>query len=160
MVKARATIEDGLVKITECIERDLCKTLTAYGYIRDGYLEPLEAAYQASKGNLSINGSEKWSAVFHILDGCSIKISVFIVYIDLRNRGRRVYRGLRHGTLYVKMGKGLEILVLEEGTPVTLRRLMDWSRQVVADGFEPIIAVVDRNGGVTYYEARIVEDLL
>ncbi len=159
MAKARAIIRDGKVRIVECFEREFCKALILQGYIKDGYLDELEAAYQASRGYLSIDGADGWNAVFHLLDRCGVRLSFFLVYLDLRGRGRRVYRGLRHGTLYVRIGKGLEVLVLEEGTPVTLRSLVDWSRQVVADGFEPIIAVVDRNGGVTYYEARVVEDL-
>jgi len=37
--------------------------------------------------------------------------------------------------------------------------IAEWSRLAVSDSHDPVVAVVDESGGVTYYEARTVKEL-
>ena len=50
-----------------------------------------------------------------------------------------------------------EYLVLEEGLKVKVDDLLYWADDVRANDMKSIVAVVDRNSGVTYYELTPVE---
>ena len=158
MVKAWVMIEDGSIVLAKCFERSYCRDLEREGYLADGVLDGLEACYQCILGNISLGGSVGWDCVLSIISSTGIWLPLFIVYHDLRRRGRRPRLGVRDNTLWVPVGGGrLEVLVVEEGSLFSFERLGVWSRSASRDGFIPIIAIVDRVGGVTYYEARVVE---
>ena len=150
-------VTDGRgVRVEACLDEEACRYWRKWGYFRDKkYLDVLEAAYQASTGSIIIDGGTGWEKALETLYRYSEDLALFIVYHDLRQRGRRVLRGARKGTLIVRTGgRDLEVLVLEEGTTVKLEWLAEWSRIASGDGFNPIVAIVDRNGDVTYYEIR------
>ncbi len=155
-LKAICTIDDNGVRVLKCLDREQCGSWARSGYLkRPNYLDALEAAYQASSNAIIVDGDTGWRKAMEILYRFSESLAMFIVYLDLRSRGRRVIRGVRKDTLIVKMGKeSFEILVLEEGSEVELEWLAEWSRIASGDGFNPIVAIVDRNGDVTYYELR------
>jgi len=125
--------------------------------------EPLsvyEAAYLVYRGRAAFMGESGWGAAFRLLGAAGADVDVFFVFMDLRRRGRRPSVGLRRRTLVYRHGSGrYEVLVLSEGYPVKLEDLVEWSRVSASDGYTPIIAVVDRHGIVTYYEARAVTSL-
>ncbi len=120
----------------------------------------MEAAYSAASGKNLCPGFDGWEGAMRILAREGIWLPLFIVYYDLRKRGRKARRGVRTNTLvYGHGGRRVEVLVLEEGTGVEVRSLLEWSRIASGDGYTPVVAIVDRNGGVTYYEARALESL-
>jgi len=154
---ARAIVEGGLVRLVKCLDKEFCRALRSAGYLDgQGRLDPLEAVYQVSRGRIEVEGcGSSWGCVFRLLTMLDIGLDLFVVYRDLRRKGRKPFKGFRPGTLlYKHEGRVYEVLVLSEGYPVTLSQLVEWSRQSVADNHVPIVAVVDRTGVVTYYEAR------
>ncbi|UXD22141.1 hypothetical protein IPA_02075 [Ignicoccus pacificus DSM 13166] len=81
--------------------------------------------------------------------------SMFTVYYDLRKRKRKVIPEVRReGTLLeIRRNKWwAEYLVLEEGVEITIDELLSWVEDVRANDLNSIVAIVDRNGSVTYYE--------
>ena len=81
--------------------------------------------------------------------------SMFTVYYDLRRRKRKVIPEVRRdGTLLeIRRNKWwAEYLVLEEGVKVNMEQLLNWVEDVKANDMIPVVAIVDRNGSVTYYE--------
>ncbi len=159
--KAVCTTDERGVKVEACLDRETCSYWRRWGYFKNQkYLDVLEAAYQATVRSLIIDGGTGWEKALELLYRYSEDLAVFIVYHDLRQRGRRVLRGIRKGTLIVKTGgRDLEVLILEEGTTIKLEWLAEWSRIASGDGFNPIVAIVDRNGDVTYYEIRASHEI-
>ncbi|MFN4045724.1 MAG: SEN2-like domain-containing protein, partial [Acidilobaceae archaeon] len=155
-VKVHFKIKGDTIEVEECLDTELCTGMAKLNLIEDSRVEPLEAAHQAALGRAAVDGVSGWEAVVNVLQTFKIKLGMFLVYHDLRRRGRRVKRGARSGTLIVDLGreKLAEILVLEEGTPMTLEKLAEWSRGASASNHEPIVAIVDRAGVISYYEAR------
>ncbi len=86
--------------------------------------------------------------------------SLFTVYYDLRRKNRKVVpEARREGTL-VEIRRNSwwsEYLILEEGLKIKVDDLLYWIDDVRANDMKSIVAVVDRNGGVTYYEVTPVE---
>lgn len=86
--------------------------------------------------------------------------SLLTVYYDLRKKNRKVVpEARREGTL-VEIRRNSwwsEYLVLEEGLKVKVEDLLYWADDVRANDMKSIVAVVDRNSGVTYYELTPVE---
>ncbi|MEM0366022.1 MAG: hypothetical protein QXR02_01170 [Acidilobaceae archaeon] len=162
MVKAIVKISDEGIVLDKCIDSEFCSNLGRLGYIRDNIVEPLEVAYQASLGTIEFNGLSGWEASLQILSMLRIRLSLFLVYHDLRTKGKRVKARVKDNTLLIPLspGKVLEILVLEEGVHMTLEGLAEWSRGVQALNHIPIIAIVDKTGVITYYEARTMTQLI
>ena len=157
----KGRLEECGVRVEECGDAELCKVLESRGYLEGGVIDALEAFYQAVRGKLSIGGElSGWDAALAIVESCRDPLKTFIVYLDLRRRGRLPRKGLRPGTLEFREGQRVfEVLILEEGEVTTYGSLAEWSRSAVADGRHPVIAIVDRNGDVTYYEARVSKTL-
>lgn len=155
-VGARAVISGGRVILASVVDRGFYESLERNGYIRDGEVDALEAAYQASRGRLVVDGKEGWEAALAIISESRVDLPLFIVYSDLRRRGLMVWRGARRSTLVARRGgsKPIEVLVLYEGRPFSVGELAEWSRLASGDNHEPVVAVVDRLGVVTYYSVR------
>ncbi len=158
--KLRLSVEDTKVVVDECFDRSFCESLRSRGLIIDGFLEVLEAAYLVAKCIISIGSECGWVVSLDLISRVSPgDMDLFFVYYDLRKRGRIVTRGFRPGTLIMRKGsKGrpVEILVLREGVLVELEDIVEWSRLASGDGMDPVVAIVDGHGNVTYYEARAV----
>ncbi len=157
----KGRLEGCGVRVEECGDTDLCKVLEERRYLEGGMLDALEAFFQAVWGKLELPGDlSGWRAALAIVESCGEPLKTFIVYLDLRRRGRLPRRGLRPGTLEFREGQRVfEVLILEEGEVTTYSSLAEWSRSAVADGRQPVIVIVDRNGDVTYYEARVSKTL-
>jgi len=161
-MEAICTVDNGKVIIKECLNKKLCNQLKNAGALRDNEVDPLEAAYQLVRGRISIEGfPQGWTGGIQLANKLLGDPDLFIVYYDLRRRGRRVTRGLRPRTLIVSRGESnqLEVLVLSEGSKTTFRDIAEWSRLAARDGYLPVVAVVDGYGVVTYYEARSTQAL-
>jgi tRNA-intron endonuclease len=153
----RLSLDGVSIKVAACIDEAFCESLRRAGYLsEDGTLDPLEAVYQVSRGRAELEGcGGGWSCAIQMMAVLEIDLDLFTVYRDLRRKGRRPRKGFRRKTLlYEREGRIYEVLVLSEGYVETLRSIIEWSRQAAADDHVPIIAVVDRTGLVTYYEAR------
>lgn len=158
--RAEAVIDGGKVVLTMCVDRGFCSQLERNGYLKSGVIDGLEAFYQASKGVLCIDGSGGWVASLQVIHRLGINLDIAIVFSDLRRKGRKPREGVRRGTLvYTHGGVSYEVLVLSEGYPVALSRLVEWSRGASLDNHRPVVAVVDRTGLVTYYEAKSASSL-
>lgn len=160
-VALEGRLEGCSVRVEACSDRGLCATLEGRGYLAGGVLDPLEAFYQAVRGKLVLaGGASGWKAGLSIVESCRLPLKLFIVYLDLRRKGRLPRRGIRPGTLEFREGERVyEVLILEEGEVTTYGALAEWSRSAVADGRHPVIAIVDHAGSVTYYEARVSRSL-
>ncbi len=156
-----ASIESNNIKVKVCSKRELCKSLEEQGYMSNWELDPLEAAYQAVRGRLYLDScGSGWKCALKILSEFGLSLDVFIVYRDLRRKGRKPRLGFRKRTLiYEHNSRIYEVLILKEGYLERLLDLIEWSRLASADNHVPIIAVVDRTGIVTYYEARASRSL-
>ncbi len=160
MVKAVARIDGGSVVVDNCMEPVFCRSLERDGYLVNRVLDPLEASYQCIMDGIRIDGGTGWGCALDIAMATGVSIQVLIVYIDLRRRGRKPRNGARERTLWVEWGsRRYEFLILEEGDVFTFKELGEWSRLAAGDGYIPVLAIVDRVGGVTYYEARVVEEI-
>ena len=53
------------------------------------------------------------------------------------------------------------VFVTEENSPITANELVEWVKTSLSKGYQPIIAVVDAHGDVTYYTMHIlrIEDI-
>jgi len=149
------------VCVEACAEEKLCRNLKGRGLLfEDGRIDVLEAAYLLARCKARLDGECGWVEALRIL-GSVESVDLFHVYYDLRKRGRNVRRGVRRSTLLLRVSgsRTAEILVLGEGRPVTIEWLVEWSRTASGDGKDPVIAVVDGHGNVTYYHARAVTTL-
>ena len=157
-VKLVLGVGEGKVRVVRCIEQRVCKVLEERGYLRDGVLSPLEAAFMLARCTAELEGIGCGWVVALEVASLYGPAEVFFVYYDLRRRGRLVFPGIRRGTLLVNYGRGrrVEVKILVEGGLVSVGELLEWSRTAAGDDKEPVIAVVSGHGDVTYYSARAV----
>lgn len=143
-------------KLEKCLDQEFCANLLRMGFADlKGNVEILEALDLLATGKVAIEGRTGWDEALRYASMLGVKLSLFLVYHDLRRRGRKAKLGSRPNTLILNLGsRKTEILVLEEGTPMTLENLAEWSRSAISSGYEPVVAVVDKYGVITYYEAR------
>ncbi|MEM0014391.1 MAG: hypothetical protein QXS42_03470 [Zestosphaera sp.] len=87
----------------------------------------------------------------------------FTTFTDLRGRGRVALPGYGENILLFEMkGQKYAVYVVEENSPLDTKELMSWIESALLKNLEPLLALVDANGDVTYYTLRIcrVEDLM
>lgn len=149
-------MDKGRIVLERCLDPEFCVNLLKSGFSDiSGNLDVLEAIHLTALGRITVNGRTGWEEALRMLSEFNIKLSLFLVYHDLRKRGRRVKLGARPNTLVMDFkSRPVEILVLEEGSSMTLEDLAEWSKTAIASGHEPVVAIVDRYGVITYYEAR------
>ena len=119
-------------------------------------LHPVEAAYLLYTGRLRLvdeAGREvSFAELFRRIQDGNLWI-LFIVYTDLRKRGRKVRIGFKPNTLYIDRGsETIEMLVLEENTYVSPQEVIEFVNSAVNKGYRPMIAIVDMYGDITYYD--------
>ncbi len=78
----------------------------------------------------------------------------FTVLLDLRSRGRKARAGYSSNTLLLEGPNQYLVFVAEENSPVRAETISSWVNEAVLKGFNPVIALVDSNGDVTYYAVR------
>ncbi len=140
-----------------------------YGILRNDMLEleDVEVAYLAYKGIIKplYRGEEvSLDKLFHILEKSNPNLPLmFTVYQDLRMRGRIVKPGHRKNVLllYTKGAGSVAdkavYVVGEETEEFTIGEMLTWISEALKLGKEPIVAIVDKHGDVTYYEVKKVE---
>ncbi|MEN2999666.1 MAG: hypothetical protein ABDH61_03740 [Acidilobaceae archaeon] len=160
MAKANARLVGGRV-LVDCRDEEFCKALEKQGYLEGGEMEALELLYQLSQEVVELNGESGWEALLHAARELSLRFSVFLVYMDLRKKGRWPRRSVRKDSLLLRLpsGKTGEVLVLEEGEGRRLEEVIEWVRAVQAMERVPLLAVVDKAGVISYYEARALKKL-
>ncbi len=76
----------------------------------------------------------------------------FIVYLDLRLRGKKPSVNVLNDSLCVKSNNVVyEIVVLEETTMFRLSELLARIENLYGKGHEVVLGLVDKHGDVTYY---------
>ncbi|MEM4685219.1 MAG: hypothetical protein QW133_03775, partial [Sulfolobales archaeon] len=76
----------------------------------------------------------------------------FVVLCDLRERGRKAKAGFSDNSLIFERDGRYLVYVTEENSPITPNELVSWLSSALSKEYEPLIAVVDAHGDVTYYE--------
>jgi tRNA splicing endonuclease len=87
----------------------------------------------------------------------------FTTFLDLRNRGRVAQPGYGENVLVFEMkGQRYAVYVVEENSPLNTKELLSWIDSALLKNLEPVLALVDANGDVTYYTVRKyrLEDLV
>lgn len=76
----------------------------------------------------------------------------FVVLYDLRSRGRKAKAGYSSNTLIYEHNGKYMVYVTEENAPITPNDIVNWVSSALSKGYEPLLAVVDAHGDVTYYK--------
>ncbi len=139
-----------IVKTTSCLE----------ARTDDKQMPLLEALYLAYRGKAELvidNTPVTLEDVVRLATECDPDIWVKLeVYIDLRKRGRILSPGPRPNTLLMKRKKSepyykIYILILEENKPIPVSLIEAFIEEARKNSWEPLIAIVDRYGDITYY---------
>ncbi|MEM0362176.1 MAG: hypothetical protein QXY36_00045 [Sulfolobales archaeon] len=140
---------EGLDEVRELNLGNYVKSLNAI------VLDISEVAYLIYKklGRLLVDGKEL------TLDELFTKYSrspndwiKFVVLCDLRERGRKAKAGFSDNSLIFERDGRYLVYVTEENSPITPNELVSWLSSALSKEYEPLIAVVDAHGDVTYYE--------
>ncbi len=135
------------------------------GPVKEGKIHVIEALYLLYKGVAQVvdkNGKdidfEELIRMYSIVNPYAWV--EFETYLDLRKRGRHPVPGPRPHTFLLRRRKRENkythyILVLEENRLISLETLYSFIREAFSNSWEPILAIVDRYGDITYYEALI-----
>ncbi len=133
-------------------------------------LEPFEALYLIEKGRMILTDSEQeltFDESIERLSRIDKKLWIkYTIYSDLRNKGYVVKSGFSQDEIefrvYDKNAKpGKEpakylLRVLIEGEPVSIEKLMNMVKSARDSRKDLIIAVIDAQGDVAYYEVSEV----
>lgn len=125
-------------------------------------LDIAEVAYAVFKGLISVkdprtSASLRLEDIFSKYSGRRTDWVKFTVLLDLRDRGRRAKAGFEpNSLLYVKGSEKVMVFVTEENSPIRAGRLLEWIKSALSKGYQPVLAVVDAHGDVTYYTMSAV----
>jgi len=114
------------------------------------------AKFKDSKGEISLRD------LFTKYSSSKVDWIKFTVLLDLRNRGRKAKAGFSPNSLiYEKGSSKVMVFVAEENSPLEAKQLIEWIDVAIKKGYEPVLAVVDAHGDVTYYSMLLLrpEDL-
>jgi len=124
----------------------------------------IEAAYLIYIGNAEALTEDGQRLTFRDVISIALKRSayawvLFEVYYDLRKRGKIPVPGPRPHSLLVRRSKKAlryshYILVLEESRKLPIEELFSFVEEAMHNQWEPIVAIVDRYGDITYYSMR------
>ncbi|RLE50203.1 MAG: tRNA-intron lyase [Candidatus Methanomethylicota archaeon] len=143
-----------------------------YGEFRNGILElsAFEALYLVNRGKLKVFNDCNEELNFSSLLNFFLKIDhniwiKYLIYSDLRKRGYIVKPGFGTKISFRVYRRGAEIgkepakyLVygIVEGKPIELSELSEMVKEARSTRKELILAIVDRQGEVTYYDVTCV----
>ncbi len=166
--KAALTMKGGVVEIA--VTGEGAKELNANGYYGelDGErlrLAPVEALYLVRKGRIEVlddsSAPQDFRSLLKQLNPARGQLwTDYLVYSDLRDRGYIVRPGFTKRGSFRLYKRGTEIgeeaarslvYVLSEGKPITVLRLSEIAHESRTLRKEPIFAVVDSQGDLTYY---------
>ncbi len=125
-------------------------------------LEPVEALYLVKRGILKVKDQEGKTLGFeeYLLKIAEKDGDIWIkleVYSDLRKRGLQVKPGYAEGLVFLldrkKKGKvkGYMVYVFREGVKIGFPELEKAFTRAIESGREPVVAIVDKEGNVSYY---------
>ncbi len=141
------------------------EAIAGIGQEEDGavYLMPYEALYILEKGlsRMTLNGAEvEFQGLFRMATESGFNTSVYLVYRDLKEKGYYIKRGLEpYYQLSVARGgeapSSYKVIILKEGEFVRALKLLKGIKEIIKENREPLLAIVDRRGEITYYKAFI-----
>lgn len=128
-------------------------------------LSPVEALYLTNRNRLEVRDESEQpqdfrSLLYKLAPDSGQLWTDFLVYSDLRDRGYIVRPGFTESGSFRLYKRGTEVgeeaakflvYVLAEGKPITIERLSEIAHEVRTLRKEPIFAVVDSQGDLTYY---------
>ncbi len=125
----------------------------------------IEALYLLYTGHAVLEGSSSPEHGFRSLVEAYSSLNpyawvLFEVYYDLRKRGRLPAPGPRPHSLLVRRSKKdprytKYVLVLEESRRLDVSSLVSFAEEALRNRWEPIVAIVDRYGDITYYSITL-----
>ena len=130
----------------------------------DRPIHPIEAAHLLYRGAGEVRLGTRRVSFEELLALYAIRnplaLAYYEVYLELRRRGRLPVPGPRDNTLIlVKSRRSPKqthyILVLEEGRPVRVAQLALFVEEARKKNLEPVLAIVDRYGDVTFYTPMV-----
>jgi len=140
-----------------------------YGLVEEKsiLLDPIETLYLMHRGVIEVKDMNHHTLTFEALLKrlCETDKDLwlkFIVYSDLRKRGLIVKRGAMSLTFFVdkrgeKVFKRYLVACLREGSRIGFLELESFFRRSIESDRELIVAIVDKEGNVSYYTVeRIV----
>lgn len=164
-------IQARLVRGRVCVEGEYATVLYEAGYYgtmkKDTklVLEPEEALLLTRRNRIKVqaaNGTNlEFSELLEKLAEQSLGLwTRFLVYSDLRSRGYVVRTGYGKGLLFRVYPRGAKlnqatakffVCVISEGSPLKIKELETFSRQAKRNRKKLMLAVLDRQGEITYY---------
>jgi len=120
------------------------------------YLSPVEVLYLIYLGyKVYIEGSTKpmsFNEVMSIVDDRELWVK-FVVYYDLKKRGRKVRVRSERGFTFVdpQTKEDVEVVVMEESRKLKVGEIVELIEKYSKMGKQLLLAIADRHGDVTYY---------
>ena len=153
-----ATLRGRIVECRELLEKELILIP------EDRPIHPIEAAHLLYRrtGEVRLGGRrltfEELLSLYARRN--PLALAYYEVYLELRRRGRLPIPGPRENTLIlIKSRRNPKqthyILVLEEGRPIRVSQLAMFVEEARRRSLEPVLAIVDRYGDVTFYTPMV-----
>ncbi len=157
VIVAKGKLKDGLV-IVEDREQASFLYEKGYGILLGDVLrlKLVEAAYLVYRGFLEIEGAGFWNLVKMGSEENPEFWTILNVYSDLRNRALIAKPGVEDEEILVDWKKKervrrLLVRVVREGIRVGFPLFEDLFRRALESGRELVMAVVDKEGVISYY---------
>ena len=166
----KLTVDGGLVEDIEAINNLYYNDF--YGELSGEVLKLLsvEVLYLEQKSVLTVISNKDLVLSFEDLINFYRKYDEVIwerysLYLDLKQRGyivkggfssRLEFRVYKRGALPLHDPANFIVIGVLEGKPLSLEELDKITRQTRISNKELILAVIDREGGITYYEVSLI----
>jgi tRNA-intron endonuclease len=152
------TLRGRLLECREVAEKELVLVPP------DRPIHPIEALHLLYRGTGRVIAGGEELDFTRLLGAYSrlnpLALAYYEAYLELRRRGRLPIPGPRENTLILIRSRRNPrhthyILVLEEGRPVRVSQLAGFIEEARRRGLEPVLAIVDRYGDVTFYTPMV-----
>jgi len=152
------TLRGEVVECMEVAEREL--VLVPPGRP----IHPVEALHLLYRGTGEVLLGDRRVSFVELLEAYSgrnpLALAYYEVYLELRRRGRLPIPGPRENTLILIRSRRNPkqthyVLVVEEGREVLVSQLAAFVEEARRRGLEPLLAIVDRYGDVTFYTPMV-----
>ncbi len=166
----KLTIDGGLIEDVDAINNLYHNDF--YGELSEGILKLLsvEVLYLEQKGVLIVINNKNLTLSFEDLINFYRRYDEVIwerysLYLDLKQRGyivkggfsnRLEFRVYKRGAFPLHDPANFIVVGVLEGRPLSLEELDKITRQTRISNKELILAVIDREGGITYYEVGLI----
>lgn len=155
-------LEEGFVVVDDKSAVDFLHE-RGYGFLKEGrlYLTMVEAAYMVYRGFMKVRAKSGEALDFFDIVNMGLRDhsdfwTILNVYADLRNRALIVKPGIDPLELLVDWKKKnrvrrMLVRIVKEGTRLGFAVFEDMFRRALESGRELVMAVVDKEGVVSYY---------